>query len=125
MAHKRESSIFSVLFDIDGTLADTTYLHTLAWWRALGDAYQPVPLFAIQPLIGMGSSELLTRLLGADDRSVAKAHGRHFAALQELIRPLPGARQLIQGGGRKNPGRDGDLRQQGRPTWSARPPGLL
>ncbi|GAB1646618.1 hypothetical protein [Krasilnikovia sp. MM14-A1259] len=23
----------AVLFDIDGTLVDTTYLHTVAWWR--------------------------------------------------------------------------------------------
>ncbi len=27
-----------VLFDLDGTLVDTNYLHTLAWWRALRDA---------------------------------------------------------------------------------------
>lgn len=27
-----------VLFDVDGTLVDTNYLHTLAWSRALQDA---------------------------------------------------------------------------------------
>nr|MBA3268077.1 HAD family hydrolase [Acidimicrobiia bacterium] len=27
----------AILFDVDGTLVDTNYLHTLAWWRALQD----------------------------------------------------------------------------------------
>jgi beta-phosphoglucomutase-like phosphatase (HAD superfamily) len=28
------SSPTAVIFDLDGTLVDTTYLHALAWWRA-------------------------------------------------------------------------------------------
>lgn len=24
-----------VLFDVDGTLVDTTYIHTVTWWQAI------------------------------------------------------------------------------------------
>ncbi len=27
-----------VLFDVDGTLLDTNYLHVLSWWQAMNDA---------------------------------------------------------------------------------------
>jgi beta-phosphoglucomutase-like phosphatase (HAD superfamily) len=44
-----------VLFDVDGTLFDTNYLHTLAWSRAFVDAGEWVPMNAIHRLVGMGS----------------------------------------------------------------------
>ena len=43
-----------VLVDLDGTLVDTNYLHTLAWSRALSDAGEWAPMYAIHRLIGMG-----------------------------------------------------------------------
>ena len=81
--------------DLDGTLVDTSYLHTFAWWRALDDAYRPVPMADIHPLIGMGDKELLEALIGENDSSIAKSHGRYFSGLYEFIRPLPGAGELI------------------------------
>ncbi|MCW2568569.1 MAG: putative hydrolase, partial [Mycobacterium sp.] len=27
-----------VLFDVDGTLVDTSYLHVVAWWEALRES---------------------------------------------------------------------------------------
>ncbi len=86
----------SVFCDIDGTLVDTTYMHTYAWWRALDDAYQQVPMARIHPFVGMGSSELLTSLLGGDDPAITRAHGRYFAAFHDFIRPLPGASEFIR-----------------------------
>ena len=41
-----------VLFDVDGTLVDTNYLHTLAWSRAFADAGEWAPMNAIHRLIG-------------------------------------------------------------------------
>jgi beta-phosphoglucomutase-like phosphatase (HAD superfamily) len=35
-----------VLFDVDGTLVDTNYLHTLAWSRVLTDAGEWAPMNA-------------------------------------------------------------------------------
>ncbi|MEE3920732.1 HAD family hydrolase [Micromonospora sp. BRA006-A] len=54
-----------VLFDVDGTLVDTTYLHTVSWWEALRQADHRVPMARIHRSIGMGSDKLLDHLLGA------------------------------------------------------------
>lgn len=86
----------AVYFDLDGTLVDTTYLHTYAWWRALDDAGETRPMATIHPLIGMGSAELLPRLIGRDDEAISQAHGACFASLHPLVRPLPGAAALLQ-----------------------------
>jgi HAD superfamily hydrolase (TIGR01509 family) len=89
------SSGVAVLFDVDGTLVDTNYLHTLAWSRALADAGEWAPMNAIHRLIGMGSEQLVARLLGhANDAALAARPGRY----QELIaeaRVFPGARELL------------------------------
>lgn len=86
----------AVLFDVDGTLVDTNYLHTLAWWRALTDAGHEVAMAAIHRLIGMGSSKLLDEVLGHDDEALSDAHGHHFQRMKGEIRPLPGARRLVE-----------------------------
>jgi HAD superfamily hydrolase (TIGR01509 family) len=83
-------------FDLDGTLVDTTYLHTFAWWRALMDEGEHIPMARIHPLIGMGGSELLTELLGRDDPSIEKTHSRHFASLHRFITAVPGGTEIIR-----------------------------
>lgn len=86
----------TVYLDLDGTLVDTTYLHTLAWWRALDDAGETRPMAAIHPFIGMGGSELLSQVLGREDEAISAAHGKYFEDLHPLVRPLPGATALLQ-----------------------------
>jgi HAD superfamily hydrolase (TIGR01509 family) len=83
------------LFDLDGTLLDTNYLHTLAWWRALDDAGARRTMAEIHRLIGMGSDELLTTLLGHPARDVSASHGHYFKELHRFISPLPGASELV------------------------------
>ena len=85
-----------MLFDLDGTLLDTNYLHTLAWWRALTEAGNAVPMSAIHHLIGMGSTEMVTELLGRSDDQISRAHRDHFAKMHDFIRPLPGATELVR-----------------------------
>ena len=48
-----------VLFDVDGTLCDTNYLHTFAWSRALREVGEWAPMNAIHRLIGMGGDQLV------------------------------------------------------------------
>jgi HAD superfamily hydrolase (TIGR01509 family) len=86
----------TVLFDLDGTLVDTAILHTVAWWRALDEADEHAPMSAIQPLIGLASTELLTTLLGYEDPAISERHGEHFASMHGLVRPLPGAPELVR-----------------------------
>lgn len=87
--------ITCVFFDLDGTLVDTTWFHTLAWWRALHDHGRVVPMADIHPLIGMGGPELMNALFGDDDAGIRDAHDANFKEYRELATPLPGASDLL------------------------------
>jgi HAD superfamily hydrolase (TIGR01509 family) len=94
----------AVLFDIDGTLVDSTFLHVHAWQRAFAELADELPTpvdgWRVHRGIGMGSSLLLADLLGeAADRlgdRAKDAHARHYAALADLQRPFTGARDLVR-----------------------------
>jgi HAD superfamily hydrolase (TIGR01509 family) len=90
-----------VLFDVDGTLVDTTYLHTICWWEALRQADHDVPMARIHRSVGMGSDKLLEQLLGPErdrsaDRELRDVHDTHFGAYWSRLRPLPGAADLLR-----------------------------
>jgi HAD superfamily hydrolase (TIGR01509 family) len=90
----------AVLFDIDGTLVDSNFLHVHAWTRAFADAGHPVDAWRTHRAIGMGSSQLLGELLGDDaDRlgeQVKQGHTDRYAELAPLLRAFDGARQLVR-----------------------------
>ncbi len=90
----------AVLFDIDGTLVDSNFLHVHAWTLAFADAGHPVDAWRTQRAIGMGSSQLLAELLGDDaDRlgeQVKQGHTDRYAELTPLLRAFDGARELVQ-----------------------------
>jgi beta-phosphoglucomutase-like phosphatase (HAD superfamily) len=52
------------ILDIDGTLVDTNYQHALAWYRALRQHDQNVPIWRIHRHIGMGGDKVVTALCG-------------------------------------------------------------
>ncbi|SIN42674.1 HAD family hydrolase [Micromonospora cremea] len=90
-----------VLFDVDGTLVDTTYLHTVSWWEALRQSDQPVPMATVHRSIGMGSDKLLEHLLGPErdrdaDAKLRDAHDTLYAEYWERLTPLPGAAALLR-----------------------------
>ncbi|MFG1779274.1 HAD family hydrolase [Micromonospora sp. NPDC049051] len=90
-----------VLFDVDGTLVDTTYLHTVSWWEALRQIDRPTPMATIHRAIGMGSDKLLDHLLGPErdrsaDQKLRDAHDTLFAEYWERLVPLPGAADLLR-----------------------------
>jgi HAD superfamily hydrolase (TIGR01509 family) len=93
--------VHAVLFDVDGTLIDSNYLHAVTWWEAFAQAGYDVPMARIHRAIGMGTSQLLDRLLPADrDRDGDSALGAAEAALYSVywprLRPLPGAAALLR-----------------------------
>jgi HAD superfamily hydrolase (TIGR01509 family) len=95
------SSPAGILFDVDGTLVDTTYLHTVAWWQALRERGHRVPMAVIHRSVGMGSDHLLEHVLGADrdtsaDQALSAAHGRYYRPFLERVEPLPGATDLLR-----------------------------
>ncbi|HEX3796013.1 MAG TPA: HAD family hydrolase [Acidimicrobiales bacterium] len=84
-----------VLFDVDGTLFDTNYLHTLTWSRAFGDAGEWAPMNAIHRLVGMGSDQLVRELLGHESPESVTARPRRYKELISEARPFPGADDLL------------------------------
>jgi HAD superfamily hydrolase (TIGR01509 family) len=90
----------AVLFDVDGTLVDSNFLHVHAWYRAFRDARIGVEAWRIHRSIGMDGSTLVSSLAGDcddDTRSRLKdLHSRYYRETAPLLRPLPGARELLQ-----------------------------
>jgi HAD superfamily hydrolase (TIGR01509 family) len=90
----------AALFDVDGTLVDSNFLHVHAWYRAFHDAGVDVEAWRVHRSIGMDGSKLLASLAdGADDaiRSQLKAlHSRYYRKTASLLRPLPGTRNLLK-----------------------------
>ena len=109
-----------VIFDVDGTLLDTNYLHVVAWWEAFT---RTRPRHAAVPTStgpsGMGSAEdWWIRVLGDPDPSVNAAHSRHIRAVPRPDapaarggRPAPYDREARAGRG----ARDQRQRRRGGP----------
>jgi len=85
-----------VLFDVDGTLVDTNYLHTVAWSRAFADAGEWAPMNAIHRLVGMGGDQLVPELLGHECPDATEARPRRYKELQDGARAFPGAADLLR-----------------------------
>ena len=93
--------ISAVLFDVDGTLVDSNYLNTVAWWEAFAQAGHDVQMARIHRAIGMGSDQLLGELLPAGrdeaaDDEIAAAHAALYSVYWSRLRPLPGAATLLR-----------------------------
>jgi HAD superfamily hydrolase (TIGR01509 family) len=86
-----------VLFDVDGTLLDTNYLHVLAWWQAFMDTgHEPVPMDRIHRAIGMPSERLVRQLLGREDDDTVEAHSRRYEPLRENVKPYARTADLLR-----------------------------
>jgi HAD superfamily hydrolase (TIGR01549 family) len=86
----------AVLLDLDGTLVDSNYFHTIAWFRAFQRHGHVVPMAHIHRLVGMGADQLLEELLGAYEEAVEDAWQDEFVRLRDEIRALPGAADLAR-----------------------------
>lgn len=86
----------AVIFDLDGTLVDTTYLHALAWWRAAVGDGQDVPFATFHRLIGMGSDQLTDEVFGGPRDDLVEERARIYATMHDEVRPLPGAADLVR-----------------------------
>ena len=87
----------AVLFDIDGTLVDTNYLHVLAWRRVFLERGEPeVTSARIHRLVGMGSDELLETLFGRPRPELKPERARYFDALKAEIRAFPRTGDLLR-----------------------------
>lgn len=90
----------AVLFDVDGTLIDSAYIHTLAWWQAFRQSDFDVPMAQIHRCVGMGGARLVDHLLPegrdkAGDEAILSAHSGIFGTYWPSLRPFDGARELL------------------------------
>ena len=91
----------AVLFDIDGTLVDSTYHHALAWQRAFDSREITIPFWRIHRTIGMGGDKLVGHVAGDE---VEKEHGdalrevwrEEYVKIKPEVRALPGATDLVK-----------------------------
>ena len=89
-----------VIFDVDGTLVDSTYHHALAWHRAFCEREIVLPMWRIHREIGKGGDRLVPDLAGDDverrdgDR-LRDAQKERFAELIDEVQPLAGAHELL------------------------------
>jgi HAD superfamily hydrolase (TIGR01549 family) len=98
----RTASVDTVVLDIDGTLLDSTFHHTVAWQRALRQHGYDVPCAHIHRQIGLGGARLVAAAAGDE---AERRHGdairstweKEFDAMLDEPGLLPGARELIAG----------------------------
>lgn len=90
----------AVLFDIDGTLIDSNYLHIDAWGRAFAAVDHPVDAWRIHRAIGMDSRKLLRALVGDETDRIGdeakRLHSVYIAQAASLLRPFHRARELLR-----------------------------
>ena len=91
----------AILFDIDGTLVDSTYHHALAWQRAFAHHQVVLPLWRIHRTVGMGGDKLVAAVAGdeVEERSgdsLRTAWREEYVAVKAEVDPLPGAAELIR-----------------------------
>ena len=91
----------TVLFDVDGTLVDSTYHHAVAWHRAFRAHGVDVPLWQVHRAIGMGGDRLVAAVAGQDVEerlgdALREQWRTEYEPLRAEIAPLPGAADLLR-----------------------------
>jgi HAD superfamily hydrolase (TIGR01549 family) len=90
----------AAIVDVDGTLVDTNYHHTLAWYRAFRDHDVTIPIWKLHRHVGMGGDKYVAAVAGdeVEEQLGDKLRGRWEEIFGEVINeiaPLPGARDLL------------------------------
>ena len=85
-----------VLFDVDGTLVDSNYLHVLAWSQALRATGHQVPMSTLHRTVGQGADRFVESVVGHGDQRVVDAHSDFYGPhLHDLV-AFPGAADLLR-----------------------------
>ena len=89
------------ILDIDGTLVDTNYHHTIAWYRAFRHHGIVLPIWRIHRHIGMGGDQMVKAL--TDDRTeseqgdeIRSTEGSQYDELIGEVEPMAGSRELVE-----------------------------
>lgn len=96
-----DAGVAGVLFDVDGTLVDTTFIHAVCWAEAFRQHGHVVTGVQVHRAIGMSSAKLLGAALGddrdtADDDAIVATHRSLYKQHWGRLNPLPGAVDLVR-----------------------------
>lgn len=89
-----------VIFDVDGTLVDSTYHHALTWQRAFAAHGISLPMWRIHREIGKGGDRLVADLAGEQvereqGETLRDLQHERYAELVDEVQPLAGAHDLL------------------------------
>jgi HAD superfamily hydrolase (TIGR01549 family) len=90
----------AAILDVDGTLVDTNYHHSIAWYRAFRQSGITLPIWKIHTHMGMGGDQLVASLTsdaveeekGEEIRAAEKAL---YMALIEEVSAVKEAREFV------------------------------
>jgi HAD superfamily hydrolase (TIGR01549 family) len=93
-------AVEAALLDVDGTLIDSNYQHTLAWCRAFREHGIVLPVWRIHRAIGMGGDQLVRALVGEDideekGDAIRETRDPLYKELMDEVEPLDGAHDLV------------------------------
>ncbi len=90
----------AAILDVDGTLVDTNYHHTLAWYRAFREHEIVLPIWRLHRHVGMGGDKYVAAV--ADEETEERIGDRLRDRWEELfnelideVSPLAEARELM------------------------------
>jgi HAD superfamily hydrolase (TIGR01509 family) len=104
VSDRRATRTTAILFDLDGTLIDSVYQHVLAWQEALEHFGLRLSVWRIHRRIGMSGGLLVNALARETGTTISprqaedlqRHHKEAYARLTPAVRPLPGARDLLE-----------------------------
>ncbi|MBB1253262.1 HAD family hydrolase [Streptomyces sp. OF3] len=91
----------AAVFDVDGTLVDTNYLHAVSWWEAFRQAGHTVEMSAVHRALGRPGPDLVAELLGPDrdtrrDGPLSAAHSILYATYFERLAAFRRVPELLR-----------------------------
>ncbi|MGO4534779.1 HAD family hydrolase [Leifsonia sp. 2MCAF36] len=93
-------TISAVLFDVDGTLVDSNFLHVDAWSRSFAELGSPVDSWRIHRSIGQDSARLLEELVGDREEDwIQRAkdlHSQYYREQSHRLRAFDQAADLLR-----------------------------
>jgi HAD superfamily hydrolase (TIGR01509 family) len=84
------------LFDVDGALVDSNYLHVVAWWQAFRSQGHHVEMSVLHRTVGQGSDQFVSSILGRDDDRVRDAHADFYGQWKHQLVAFPDAARLLR-----------------------------
>lgn len=89
------------IIDVDGTLVDSAYHHTLAWFRAFERAKAFIPTATLHRHVGMGGDQFVPAVAGEDcdaecGDEVRAAHDELYLDMLDEVRAFPDAKPFLR-----------------------------